>query len=113
MHVGSALLLCATLLGLSPAATSPAARSSAPPDTVTSTVTAGAPLVRSLPTSLDNAPVARYSVLKGPALSGAAGYSFTWLTRDTAPGTYAIALQALHPDAAPDTLVVQVTLLSE
>jgi hypothetical protein len=74
---------------------------------------AGHPLVRPLPTSLDDAPVARYTVLEGPALSGAAGYSFTWITRDTTPGSYAILLRADHPDAAPDTLIVQVTVEAE
>ena len=114
MRLGLALLLGVPLLGAALAAPPPPAPPSpVPPDTVQSTVSAGAPLVRPLPTSLGNAPVARYTVLKGPALSGAAGYSFTWLTRDTAPGTYAIALRADHPDAAPDTLIVQVTLQSE
>ena len=108
------LVLCAFLLGAAPIPTPRSASSSfAPPDTVTSTVTAGTPLVRPLPTSLQDAPVARYTVLKGPSLSGAAGYSFTWITRDTAPGTYTIPLRADHPDAASDTLVVQVNVQSE
>jgi hypothetical protein len=108
-----ALLLSAILLGTASAPSPSASSSTVPPDTVTSTVAAGAPLVRSLPTSLDDAPVARYTVLEGPALSGAAGYSFTWITRDTAPGSYAILLRADHPDAAPDTLIVQVTVEAE
>jgi hypothetical protein len=49
-------------------------------------------------------------VLQGPALSGVAGRSFTWVPQDTAPGTYTALLHAQHPDAEPDTLVVQINL---
>jgi hypothetical protein len=85
----------------------------APPDTIRASVAAGTPLVRSLPSSLSGAPVARYAILNGPALSGTAGYSFTWITRGTPPGTYAIPLRATHADAPPDTLVVRVELQPE
>ncbi|PSQ97944.1 MAG: hypothetical protein BRD55_00650 [Bacteroidetes bacterium SW_9_63_38] len=112
VRVGPALLLCVLLLGTAPAS-DPLFSSSVPPDTVTSTVAAGTPLVRPLPTSLKDAPIARYMVLNGPALSGAAGYSFTWITRDTAPGTYTISLRADHPDVAPDTLIIQITVEPE
>lgn len=119
MRFGPAVL-CILLLGVPLAsASSPSPSASvgnpgtAPPDTVQAAVTAGAPLVHPLPTRLQDAPVARYTVLKGPSLSGAAGYSFTWITRDTAPGTYAIPLRAAHPDAAADTLIVRVTVQPE
>ncbi len=100
------------LMGLSPLEPSAEARvaTAYPPDTLRSSVNAGTPLVLSLPAELGNAPVTRYSVLKGPALSGLAGHSFTWITRSTDPGTYDVLLRATYPDAAPDTLVVQVTI---
>jgi len=89
-----------------------AASPSPPPDTLRSSVTAGTPLIRSLPAALNGAPVARYTLLRGPALSGVAGRSFTWITRGAAPGTYDVRLRAVHPDAAPDTLVVRVDVQS-
>jgi hypothetical protein len=81
-----------------------------PPDTLQSTVAAGQPLIRTLPAALDGTPVSRYAVLRGPALCGVAGRSFTWITSGTAPGTYDIRLRAEHSDAAADTVVVRVTV---
>jgi hypothetical protein len=93
-----------------PAAASRVAQPPAPPDTLQAEATTGPPLILSLPAELGEAPVSRYTLLRGPALSGVAGRSFTWIPTDAAPGTYTAHLQARRPDAAPDTLVVEVTL---
>jgi hypothetical protein len=79
-----------------------------PPDTLESRVVAGEALIRTLPGTTNGSPVASYRMLQGPALSGVAGRSLTWITRDIAPGTYTLCLQAQRPDAGPDTLVVRV-----
>jgi hypothetical protein len=108
---GLGLLLLGTT-GLSPVEPTEEARvaTALPPDTVQSSVDAGTPLIRSLPAEVHDAPVTQYTILNGPALCGVAGRSFTWITRDTDPGAYDIALRAAHPDAAPDTLIVRVTI---
>ena len=93
-------------------ANAPRVAASFPPDTVRSTVPAGTPLIRLLPAEVDGAPVARYTLLRGPALSGVAGRSLTWIPRGVSPGTYDVRLRAAHPDAAPDTLVVRVEVQS-
>jgi hypothetical protein len=85
-----------------------AAAGALPPDTLRTTVAAGAPLIQPLPDALNGASVARYALLRGPSLSGVAGRSLTWITRETAPGTYDLRLRADRADAAPDTLVVRV-----
>lgn len=112
LGAGGLLLLLSTVAAAGPSAfepaTAPRVAAATPPDTLQASVATGTPLVRSLPPSLNGAPVTRYSILKSPALSGTAGYSFTWITRGTAPGTYTIPLRATHANAAPDTLVVQV-----
>jgi hypothetical protein len=84
----------------------------AAPDTLRTTATPGTPLILPLPETLRDAPVTRYTVRRGPALSGVAGRSFTWIPRGTAPGTYDVLLHAHHPDARPDTLVVRIDLQS-
>lgn len=118
-----ALLAAVLLLGLS----TPPARSlkpdatlrvaatppgHSPPDTFRSSTTTGTPLIRSLPPRINDAPVSRYVILDGPALSGVAGRSFTWVSTDAEPGTYDVRLRASHPDAQPDTLVLRITLES-
>ena len=80
------------------------------PDTLRTNATTDAPLILSLPAELGGAPVSRYTVLRGPALCGVAGRSFTWVAPGTDPGTYDIRLHAHHADVQPDTLVVQITL---
>jgi hypothetical protein len=82
------------------------------PDTVRSSVAAGTPLIRTLPAEVNGTPVARYTLLRGPALSGVAGRSLTWITRGVSPDTYDVRLRATRPDAAPDTLVVRVEVQS-
>jgi len=89
-----------------------AAPASPAPDTVQSSVAAGTPLIRSLPAEVNGTPVTRYTLLRGPALSGVAGRSLTWITRGVAPGTYDVRLRATHRGAAPDTLVVRVEIQS-
>lgn len=87
-----------------------AATSSVPPDTLTATGSTETPLVRSLPAEINGTPVTRYVVLDGPALAGATDRSFTWIPRTATADTHDIALHAHHTNAAPDTLVLQVTL---
>lgn len=77
-------------------------------DTLRPSVEAGNPLILNLPTELESRTVDRYALIRGPALSGVAGYSFTWITRSVEPGTYDVLLRANHPDASPDTLVLHV-----
>ncbi|MCS3611174.1 hypothetical protein [Salinibacter ruber] len=81
---------------------------SPPPDTVRASADAGTPLILPLPKSLNEHPVARYTLLRGPALSGVAGRSFTWIPEGAAPGIHRALLQAEFGDAPPDTLVVQI-----
>ena len=80
------------------------------PDTVRTTTRAGTPLTLSLPDALDGRSVGRYSLLRGPALSGVAGRSFTWIPEGTAPGVYHARLRAESTSTSPDTLVVQIRL---
>jgi len=94
-----------------PSATARVAPSSLP-DTLRTSTDGASPLIVSLPAELQETPVTRYSVLQAPSLSGVADRSFTWIPRGTGPGTYDVRLQAHHSNAAPDTLVVQVTVES-
>lgn len=82
------------------------------PDTLQASATAGTPLIRSLPADLNGTPVTRYTILRGPALCGVAGRSFTCILEGAEPGTYDISLHAHHSDASPDTLVVRVNVQS-
>jgi hypothetical protein len=93
-----------------PSRVAPALAAPFPTDTLRTDATTGTPLILPLPAELRGAPVSRYTLLQGPALSGVAGRSLTWVPQGTDPGTYDIRLHAHHPDAQPDTLVVQVTL---
>ncbi|PQJ34013.1 hypothetical protein BSZ35_04745 [Salinibacter sp. 10B] len=81
-----------------------------PPDTIASTASTDTPVLVSLPARVQDAPVTQYTILNGPALSGVAGRSLTWITQGVDPGTYDIVLRATHPELSPDTLVVRVTL---
>ncbi|MFO8100409.1 MAG: hypothetical protein R6T83_12410 [Salinibacter sp.] len=93
---------------LEPADKARVARATGAPDTLTATVGAGDALILSLPDATRGTTVASYRMLRGPALSGVAGRSLTWITRDVAPGTYTLLLQARRPGADPDTMVVRV-----
>lgn len=113
------LVAAVSLLGLdvSPGTVEPTAASRvaaahvpSPPDTLRASATVGTPVVLSLPGELRDKPVTRYTLLQGPALCGVAGRSFTWIPKDAAPGTYEVPLHAHHPDAEPDTFVVQIDL---
>lgn len=85
---------------------------SVPPDTLQTSVRAGTPVILSLPAEIGNRPVARYTVVSGPALSGVAGRSFTWITRGVTPGTYRVPIKADHPETRPDTVVVEIDVQS-
>lgn len=77
-------------------------------DTVRTSVPAGRVLVYTLPDEVDGEAVGSYRLLRGPALSGVAGRSLTWITRRTAPGAYNVLLEARRPNASSDTLVVRI-----
>jgi len=79
-----------------------------PPDTVRTSTNADTPLILTLPESLNGRSVARYALLSGPALSGVAGRSFTWIPKGAAPGVHRALLRTDSGDAPPDTLVVQI-----
>ncbi|MFB6247541.1 MAG: hypothetical protein ABEL97_03130 [Salinibacter sp.] len=81
-------------------------------DTLRAEVAAGRSLIQALPAEVGGTPVTGYAVLRGPALCGVAGRSFTWITRGTAPGTYDVRLRAAHPGTAPDTLVLRIDVRS-
>jgi hypothetical protein len=79
-------------------------------DTLQRDVQAGETIIVALPASLDAGPVDRYRLLQGPALSGVADRSFAWVTNAVDPGTYDVRLAAETDAAAPDTLVLRVTV---
>ena len=79
-------------------------------DTVRASAKRGTPLILTLPAKLNGRPVERYSLLRGPALSGVAGRSFTWIPEGAGPGIHEALLRAHAPDAPPDTLVAQINL---
>ncbi len=79
-----------------------------PPDTLHTSAEPGTPLTLTLPATLNGQSVIRYTLLRGPALSGVAGRSFTWIPEGAAPGTYQALLRAESADAPSDTLVVQI-----
>jgi len=81
-------------------------------DTVRATVTAGETLILPLPTTVDSRTVTEYRMIRGPALSGVAGRSVTWITQNPSPGRHDIHLRALHSNAGSDTLVVRVDVQS-
>lgn len=96
----------------SPSRVAPSHATVSLPDTLRSSTPIGTPLVLSLPAEVSETPVTRYTLIQGPSLSGVAKQSFAWIPRDTDPGTYDIHLQAHHPDAQPDTLVLRVDVES-
>ena len=94
-------------------ATAPRVAPEAPPtDTLRAAAEPGTPLLLLLPPTLAGRTVARYTLLRGPALSGAAGRSFTWIPTDAAPGMHEVLLRAHRPDAPGDTLVIRIDLSS-
>ena len=93
--------------------TAPRVAPEAPPaDTLRAAAEPGTPLLLPLPPTLAGRTVVRYTLLRGPALSGAAGRSFTWIPKDAAPGMHEVLLRAHRPDAPGDTLVLRVDLQS-
>jgi len=93
-------------------ATGPQVAPSVPPDTVRASAEPGTPLVLTLPAELSGRSVERYSLLRGPALSGVAGRSFTWIPQGAEPGTHQVLLRTHTPDTPPDTLVLRIDLQS-
>jgi len=83
-----------------------------PPDTLLASAEPDTPLILTLPTELNGRSVERYSLLQGPALSGVAGRSFTWIPEGAAPGTHEALLRTHAPDAPADTLVLRIDLQS-
>lgn len=119
LYTGSLLgLLLIAMSPTAPAAIEPlsgrgvAEADPAPPDTLAASASVGTPLILSLPPQVGDAPVSRYTILRGPSLSGVAGHSFTWITEGVDPDTYDVSLQANHPNAPPDTLVLQIEVQS-
>lgn len=82
----------------------------ASPDTLRTSAEPGTPLILTLPAELDGRFVEHYSLLKGPALSGVAGRSFTWIPEGAEAGMHEALLRTHASDAPPDTLVVQINL---
>lgn len=82
------------------------------PDTVTASTPQNTPLILSLPANLKDRPVTQYEVLRGPALCGVAGQSFTWIPRAAENPPYYATLQAVHPNPPSDTLVVRMNIES-
>jgi hypothetical protein len=81
-------------------------------DTVRTSAQPNTPLLLSLPTELNGRSVERYSLLRGPTLSGVAGRSFTWIPQGATPGLHEALLRAHLPEASPDTLVLRIDLSS-
>lgn len=81
-------------------------------DTLRTSTAPGTPLILSLPATLNDIPVTRYSVLQGPSLSGVANRSLTWIPDGVESGPFDVQLHAHHPDTAPDTLVVRISVNS-
>jgi len=83
-----------------------------PPDTLRASAEPDTPLILTLPAELNGRPVGRYSILRGPALSGVAGRSFTWIPKGAEPGLHEALLRTHGPHAMADTLVIRIDLQS-
>ena len=97
---------------LEPATGSRVAPATVSPETLRTTADPETSLILSLPAEVGGQPVERYTLLRGPALSGVAGRSFTWIPRGTDPGIHEALLQTQSPDAPADTLVLRIDLQS-
>jgi hypothetical protein len=80
------------------------------PDTLRANAEPDTPLILTLPAELNGRSVGRYLLVRGPALSGVAGRSFTWIPAGAEPGLHEALLRAESPDAPGDTLVVRIEL---
>lgn len=80
----------------------------APADTIRGRVTAGEPLIMTLPAMLSDRPVAAYHPLRAPALSWLVGRSFFWRTRSEDAGTHTLLVRAAFDQSPPDTLTILV-----
>lgn len=79
-------------------------------DTVRTSTSVNTPVVLSLPSRVEGDPVSHYAILRAPALAGVAKRSFTWIPAGDRPGVYDARLEAVHPDAASDTVTVRIEL---
>jgi hypothetical protein len=84
----------------------------ASPDTLRASAEPGTPFILTLPAELNGRSVERYSLLRGPALSGVAGRSFTWIPQGAEPGMHEVLLRGHAPDAPADTLLLRIDLSS-
>lgn len=87
-------------------------RTATVPDTVVASTPQDTPLILSLPATVQDRPVTRYKILRGPSLCGVAGQSFTWVPHAAQNPPYHATLEAVHPDPPTDTLVVQMDIES-
>lgn len=98
--------------GTSPGPFAPTTEITISPDTLRTSAEPDTPLILSLPAELNGHSVERYTLLRGPALSGVAGRSFTWIPHGADPGTHEVLLRGNAPDAPADTLVLRIDLPS-
>ena len=92
-----------------------AARDSLPPDTIQATASIDTPFITLLPEQVGGRPASAYRLLRGPALSGVAGRSITWVPRSADAGATRLLVLRTVPPAdtlAPDTLVVRIDVSS-
>ncbi|NBB75231.1 MAG: hypothetical protein GVY35_16420 [Bacteroidetes bacterium] len=82
-----------------------------PADTVRHRVTAGEPLIVTLPDALSNGPVTAYRPLRAPALSWLVDRSLLWRTRAADAGTHTLLIRASFEAAPPDTLTILVDVI--
>jgi len=82
-----------------------------PADTVRHRVTAGEPLIVTLPDALSNGPVTAYHPLRAPALSWLVDRSLLWRTRTADAGTQTLLIRASFEAAPPDTLTILVDVI--
>lgn len=78
----------------------------APADTMRRRVTAGEPLIVTLPDALSNRPISAYRLLRAPALSWLVDRSLLWRTRPADIGSHVLLLRAGFETAPPDTLTI-------
>lgn len=78
------------------------------PDTLQHRVTAGEPLILTLPEALTERPVASYRLVRAPALSWLVDRSLLWHTRSGDAGRHTLLVRAAFDEAPPDTLTILV-----
>ncbi|HHP7238258.1 hypothetical protein [Longibacter sp.] len=88
----------------------PVPRAVADRDTLRQTVQAGKSLILTLPERINDRPVSRYYLIRGPALSSVAGRSLLWVTRPEDTGLHRIDLIAEADGSPIDTVRVKVSV---